>query len=585
MSKTWFWVKFSLLMIFSVWVGLVALPDSVKEGLPAPLSEKLSQYQLKLGIDLSGGTQLEYQVDFTEAEKRAENSLLDESPDNDIIVDKKQISGGVVKTLKKRIDPDGTKEVNIFASQRGEQWFVIVELTEAIDTPENRAKLEKVTSLQFREPTSPEEQKVRAENILSPLLETKKDFSEISKEMQENKIGSILPISLPAEELDQFFGKENSELISEISGFSAKENNTVLSQVVSSQFGPSIIQFKNKTHTENSVINEAGETESESSEIYAFELLILSPDFLRWKDTGLGGAQFRVAKTAEDGQRNPVTSITFDAEGGKLFADITGRLSKVSIPGLCGGTGQQFAIFVDGVSVSDPCVHERIDGGSAQISFGATNYQAAQVEAAELAENLNSGATPAPVELVSERKISASLGEKAFDMSIEAALIGFGLVTLWIIFFYRFYGLLAIIALTFYAAVLIAILKSASFLVLTLSGIAGIILSIGMAVDANILIFERIKEELKSGQKYADAVEEGFDRAWSSIKDSNVSSLITCFILWALGTSIIKAFAITLAIGIGISMFTAITFTWYLAKVFVPKALESKHGALIGVKK
>ena len=122
MSKTWFWVKFSLLMIFSVWVGLVALPDSVKKTFPDPLSEKLSQYQLKLGIDLSGGTQLEYQVDFTEAEKRAENSLLDENTDNDIVVDKKQISAGVVKTLKKRIDPDGTKEVNIFASQRGEQW-------------------------------------------------------------------------------------------------------------------------------------------------------------------------------------------------------------------------------------------------------------------------------------------------------------------------------------------------------------------------------------------------------------------------------------------------------------------------------
>ena len=145
MSKTWFWVKFSLLMVFSAWVGLVALPNSVKENLPGVLSEKLSEYQLKLGIDLSGGTQLEYQVDFSEAEKRAKNSTLDDNPDNDVVVDKKQISGGVVKTLKKRIDPDGTKEVNVFASERGDQWFIIVELTEAIDTPENRGMINKVS--------------------------------------------------------------------------------------------------------------------------------------------------------------------------------------------------------------------------------------------------------------------------------------------------------------------------------------------------------------------------------------------------------------------------------------------------------
>lgn len=576
MSKTWFWVKFSFLMIFSVWVGLIALPNSAKETLPAPMAEKLSEYQLKLGIDLSGGTQLEYQVDFVEAEKRAENSLLDEDPDNDVVVDKKQISNGVVKTLKKRIDPDGTKEVNIFASERGEDWFVIVELTEAIDTPENRSKLEKVTSLQFREPVSEGEQITRAQKILAPLVAGEKEFTEISEEIQKDKTGTLLPLSLSQDEFSQFFGEKSTAIQEEISG---TEENIVLSDVISSQFGPAIVQFKNKTTEDTTVLNEGGGNEVESVETFHFDFLILD---LRWKDTGLGGAQFRVAKTAEDQQRNPVTSITFDQEGGQLFADITGRLGAVSIPGVCGGTGQQFAIFVDGVSVSDPCVHERIDGGSAQISFGATSYQAAQTEAAELAENLNSGATPAPVSLISERKISASLGEKAFEMSINAALIGFALVTIWIIFFYRFYGVLAIVALAFYAAVLIAILKSASFLVLTLSGIAGIILSIGMAVDANILIFERIKEELREGKKYSDAVEEGFDRAWSSIKDSNVSSLITCFILWALGTSIIKAFAITLAIGIGISMFTAITFTWYLAKVFVPKVIESKHKTLIG---
>ncbi len=582
MSRAWFWTKFSVLMIFSLWVGLVALPNNVKEMLPAPLAEKVSEYQLKLGIDLSGGTQLEYEVDFSEAEKRAAQSLLDKDSQNDIILDKRQIASGVVKTLKKRIDPDGTKEVNIFASQRGEKWFVIVELTSAIDTPDNRKKLEKVTSLQFKEPKTVNGAE-KAENSLTELKKAE-TFSATQEKTQE--LG-LLPVKMPTlskDEISEYFGAENAEKIWNTPA------NTLFPEVVTGvdgNVGRVILLVRNKQMEDNPVLNEAGEQEVEKVERIQLDAIRFN-DGREWMDTGLGGAQFRVAKTTKSNTGAPAVSITFDAEGGELFGDITGRLSKVSIPGLCGGTGQQFAIFVDGKSVSDPCVHERIDGGSAIITFGSvTKYNTTAMqtkEAQELAENLNSGATPAPVALISERKISASLGETAFEMSINAALIGFGLVALWMLFFFRFYGFLAIVALAFYAAVLIAILKSASFLVLTLSGIAGIILSIGMAVDANILIFERIKEELKDGQKYSDAVEEGFDRAWTSIKDSNVSSLITCFILWGLGTSIIKAFAITLAIGILISMFTAITFTWYLAKVFVPKFLEKKHGLLIGGK-
>jgi protein-export membrane protein SecD len=585
MSRSWFWTKFTVLMLFSAFVGVIALPNSVKEKLPEVVQEKVSEYQLKLGIDLAGGTQLEYQVDFSVAEQRAEESLQDADPRNDIVVDKKQIAEGVVKTLKKRIDPDGTKEVNVFASQRGENWFVILELTVDIDTKENREKLEKVTSLEFKELVkipNPEYREISEEELIASSESALESFGDLDFANRYEKAKEldlkIIPLpSLEQQEVIEYFGAEAGEAL-----WSAPKNTVYPSIITEGVTGRTLVFVKEKAEEEG----DAGAmVERLVLEVIPFNPSNQPKEIEIWQSTGLGGSQFRVAKVSQDSEGKPATSISFDTEGGRLFGEITGRLSEASDPRFCGGTGMPFSIFVDGESISEPCVSERIDGGNAIITLGAANYNTALAEATKLAEDLNSGATPAPVTLVSERKLSASLGDSAFHMSITAALLGFALVAIWMIFFYRFFGVLAIIALIFYSAVLVALLKSASFLVLTLSGIAGIILSIGMAVDANILIFERIKEELKSGRKYADAVEEGFDRAWTSIKDSNVSSLITCFILWGVsGTGIVKAFAINLAIGIIISMFTAITFTWYLIKVFVPKYLEKKHCLLVGGK-
>lgn len=180
--------------------------------------------------------------------------------------------------------------------------------------------------------------------------------------------------------------------------------------------------------------------------------------------------------------------------------------------------------------------------------------------ALQLANDLNTGAIDAPIILSGQNTISATLGESALRVSLLAGVIGLIVLVLFMIFYYRLLGFLAVIALCIYSVIIIFLLKTTS-IVMTLAGIAGIILSIGMAVDANILIFERTKEELNEGKNFTASIQAGFERAWSSIRDSNVSSLITCVILWFFGNSMIRGFALMLAIGILVSMFTAINVT------------------------
>lgn len=250
--------------------------------------------------------------------------------------------------------------------------------------------------------------------------------------------------------------------------------------------------------------------------------------------------------------------MQFNDEGAKLFEDITRR-----------NVGKKVAIYLDGEPISIPTVQDVISGGKAQITGSFTEQ-----EVKTLAQRLNAGALPVPIKLISQETIGASLGEKSLNTSLIAGLIGLAAVILFMIFWYRLPGLVATIALLIYTAVVLAIFKLFS-VTLTLAGIAGFILSIGMAVDANILIFARMREELNWGKSLGGAIDEGFKRAWTSIRDSNISSLITCLILFWLGTSIIKGFALTLAIGILVSMFSAITVTRIFLKAMMTERLHN----------
>lgn len=253
-------------------------------------------------------------------------------------------------------------------------------------------------------------------------------------------------------------------------------------------------------------------------------------------------------------------SLQFDDEGKKVFEELT----KNNI-------GKPLAIYLDGTPISAPIVQEVISGGQAQISGNFT-----ATEAKELVQRLNAGALPVPITLISQQTIGASLGRISLDRSLRAGIWGFVCVLLFMIFYYRLPGVVASLALLVYVVCVLTIFKLVP-VTLTLAGVAGFVLSIGMAVDANILIFERLREELKTGRSLDVSVEEGFKRAWPAIRDGNISTIITCFILFFFATGPIKGFALTLGIGVILSMLSAIVVT----RSFLRCLMGGKLGKLL----
>jgi len=335
-----------------------------------------------------------------------------------------------------------------------------------------------------------------------------------------------------------------------------------------------------------------------------------------WKNTELTGKNLKSATlkfNPNDG--TPEVALKFDAEGSKMFESITDR-----------NINKQVAIVLDGYTISAPTVSQKISGGEAVISGKFT-----VAEAKLLVQRLNTGALPVPINLIGQQTVEASLGQQSIDNSFKAGIVGFILVALFMILYYRFPGLIAVVCLGIYVMAVLAIFKvmpwwmtvvfltslfalfiyvfrelkifdgilsAGMFLIvfiflgyyahasvtLTLAGITGFILSIGMAVDANILIFERMKEELRAGKPLDIAIDEGFKRAWPSIRDGNTTTILACFVLMSFGTGLVKGFGATLFLGVSISMLSSIVITSSLMRVFVGKFL-SRHPWWLGVKK
>ncbi|MBU1082845.1 protein translocase subunit SecD [Patescibacteria group bacterium] len=291
---------------------------------------------------------------------------------------------------------------------------------------------------------------------------------------------------------------------------------------------------------------------------------VLSQNYDDWKDLGLTGANFKSALVQIDQSssslvRQPQVAIEFDGEGTKLFAQATQNNLKKPI-----------AIFLDKKLLSAPTVQDAITDGSAVINGNFTLQ-----EAKSLAIQLNAGALPIPISLVSQNNIGATIGQEAVDKSVVAGLLGLLMVLLFMIISYRLPGIIAAIALVMYTIITLAIFIFIP-VTLTLSGIAGFLISIGMAIDANILIFERMKEEIREGRSVMASIDAGFDRAWSSIRDSNMSTLITCVILYYFGSGLIRGFAVTLGIGVMVSLFSALTITHILLRLIASTSLANK---------
>lgn len=463
--------------------------------------------------------------------------------------------------------------------------------------------------------------KEKAEKILTEVKANPEKFSELARKYSEDPSylkGGDLGYAAPTTYVEPY---RNAAMALEKGKFSES--------LVESIFGYHIIKLIDKKEP-SEVISKVQLIQAESKEkadellrrlreedLYTVERVWFNAVPDPWKETGLDARYFKRADVAYDQLTfRPYVSISFNDEGGKLFEKITEENVK-----------KRIGIFVGGEFISAPVVQEKISGGNAQITLGETNAQLALQEANNLAASLNAGSIPAPLKKPNEITISASLGDEAFQRSLKAGILGILLVALFMLLYYRFLGLIASAALLLYGLILIFVTQSevppslAAFLslilwigfvftllktkvdflgktifmilsiagalfvftllssasVLTLAGVAGLILSIGMAVDANILIFERMKEEFAVGKPFSAVVKDGFDRAWSSILDSNVSTLITCTILYFFGTSIIQGFAYNLAAGVIVSMFTAITVSRAFILLFEGTKIEQVY--------
>jgi preprotein translocase subunit SecD len=270
----------------------------------------------------------------------------------------------------------------------------------------------------------------------------------------------------------------------------------------------------------------------------------------KWISTGVTGADLKRAQAGMDQAGNWLIFFELKPNSASKFADLTGRLAQGKLP---------LGIFLDDKNISSPTVQSQIsDNGQITGNFSTE-------EAKDLAVQLNAGALPVPVIPLSERTVGATLGQDSINRSLQAGVIGLGLVCLFMILVYRLPGLLSTFALLAYTLISLGIFTRG--ITLTLAGIAGFILSIGMAVDANVLIFERIREEIRNGKTIFKAVEDGFNKAFPSIFDSNLNTLIVCLILGIFGTGLVRGFAITLAIGVIVSFFSAITITRELVQL------------------
>lgn len=540
------WLRLRLLgvILLAVFAGIIAYPRAVSR---VPwLGSAVAELRVNLGLDLQGGIHLEYAVDTSQIPDEKRNDALQ----------------AALAVIERRVNAFGVGEPLVQLSRAGSEDRIIVELPGVKDVDEAKKMLKETPYLEFQEDNTEEVQKQ-----LDALNEASKKQAEAV--LERAKKGEDFAELAKAESKDPGSAEKGGDLDFVSKGKFVKEFDDVLFRddfkvgtvwpdLVESPFGWHIIKKTDEKPARNASQSDAGGGEGDAKEVRASHILFLKrtldslPETARFKATGLSGKNLKNAFVDYGGGQGlglPQVSLQFDTEGAKLFADLTKR-----------DIGKQIAILLDGEIISAPTVQAEIPNGQAVITG---NYTLKEAKA--LVARLNEGALPAPITLVGQQTVSASLGEESLKASLKAGAVGIGAVILFMILYYRFFGLIASGALLLYAGLLFAIFKLSSLtpfpMTLTLAGIAGFILSIGMAVDANILIFERTWEEIKSGKNLAKSIDEGFRRAWPSIRDGNSSTILTCLILIWLGTGFVKGFALTLIIGVLFSLLTAIVIT------------------------
>ncbi len=543
-------LQFVLVLLLGLVSGVIAYPQIT--WLPQSVEWLEEHFKMNLGLDLQGGIHLEYRADVSQ--------IPDEKIDEAL--------SAAEAVIERRVNAFGVGEPLVQQLNIGTDHYIVVELPGVKDIEQAKKTIKETPLLEFREEAGEEGQKqidtynasnkLQAESVFQRAV-AGDDFATLAtvnsadpgSKDQGGDLGFVTKGKF-VESFDTVLFDENFQA------------GTVWPQLVESQYGWHIIKK----------VEERGE--GDSREVRGAHILFLKytldqiPD-LKYKVTGLTGKNLESAAVSYQGQGMgaPQVSLQFDDEGTKLFADLTQR-----------SIGKQIAILIDGQIVTAPTVQVEILDGRAVITG---NYTVTTASA--LVKRLNEGALPVPIVLESEQSVDASLGSAALKQSLFAGLMGLAAVAVFIIFYYRFLGLVSVIALVIYSAMLLSIFKLSGYtpfnITLSLSGIAGFILSIGMAVDANVLIFERTREELSYGKNMYKALDEGFRRAWPSIRDGNYSTLITTFILIGMGTGFVKGFALILTIGVLLSMFTAVILVRVMLRFLIGPWAEKRPWLLL----
>jgi len=555
------WIKFCLVLILFLTAALIACPKPIQK--PAWLGNFLSRLKINLGLDLQGGIHLIYKVDTSGVESGKVQDALN----------------GLQDVIERRVNAFGVAEPLIETSKSGGEQRLIVELAGVKDIEAAKAMIKETPFLEFKklaeqQPPAEQsqlseedkkfnyEQKKKAEDLLKQI-QGGADFAELAKQNSEDPGSKDQGGDLGFVKRETFIPEFDKVLFD-----SDLQSGQVYPQIVESQFGYHIIKK----------LKERGD--GDDKEVHAQHILLtkktlpIEPQMPAFIETGLTGKNLKRADVQFMSQSGkPEVGIEFDSEGAKNFAQLT----KENI-------GKQIAIFLDGQVISAPTVQTEITDGKAVITG---NFSLD--EAKKLAQRLNEGALPVPITLIGQQSVEASLGKISLEKSLKAGAIGIVLVMIFMIFYYRFLGLVASAALIIYTSIMVALFKISAgtpwSITLTLAGIAGFILSVGMAVDANILIFERTKEEIRKGRSLAGAIDEGFHRAWPSIRDSNISTMITSLILIWFGTGFVKGFAVTLLIGVLVSMFTAIVLVRTILSAVVGEWVEGRKELIIAKEK
>ncbi|MEF8847330.1 MAG: protein translocase subunit SecD [Candidatus Paceibacterota bacterium] len=544
--------KIIIVILLAVVAGALVFPKQVNKGIDASgLSTfgvpHVPEVPFHFGLDLEGGSRLIYKADVSGIPKSEQPSAVE----------------GARGVIQRRVNAFGVSEARVLTKQAGNQWRLVVELPNVDNLDKALKWIGETPRLEFKEKKEIELTEEQRQNMESYNQEAREKAEEILDKTSTTSLSELA---------NQYSGTTTQFMSSywvTKDGNVPQELNTALFEEME-QNETKLVEteqaFMVVTKSDQRTLQGTEQVNASYLSVKKKTRQDLVGKQQQWQNTKLGGEELKDARVNVDQTTGePKVVLEFNKEGSDLFAKITER-----------NVGEPLAVFLDGKSIVDtngdgkidendtyaPVIQQKITGGQAVITGDMTTERAQQI-----AERLKAGALPVPIEMLYQRTVGATLGQNSLQKSLRAGLFGLAAIVIFMILVYRLPGLLASLSLATYGVILLTLFKLIP-VTLSMAGIGGAILSIGMAIDANILIFSRFKEELRKDKSFSVSLIEGFRRAWPSIRDGNLTTLIAAFILFTFGTSFVKGFALTLGIGILVSIFAAMFITKTLLQAF-----------------